>query len=74
MGDRIHMNRLFAIKITDDALWAKYQESSIGFENLAHLQSIEKRCNGKMRLGTITHFYRIRQKGGSGRPPPPPFI
>ena len=24
----------------------KYQKSSIGFENLAHLQSIEKRCNG----------------------------
>ena len=23
----------------------KYQESSIGFENLAHLQSIENKCN-----------------------------
>ena len=26
-------------------LWVKYQESSIGFENLAYLQSIENKCN-----------------------------
>ena len=28
----------------------KYQESSIGFENLAHLQSIENKCNFSLIL------------------------
>ena len=45
-GDGIHMNRLFVIKIkiTGQCFQVKCQESSIGFKNLAHLQSIEKRC------------------------------
>ena len=28
----------------------KYQESSIGFENLAHLQSIENKCNWLLQI------------------------
>ena len=35
------------IDLIDQAIedfWVKYQESSIGFENLAYLQSIENKC------------------------------
>ena len=37
----------------------KYQESSIGFENLAYLQSIANKCKGLQKLGkTNIHFYK----------------
>ena len=45
----------------------KYQESSIGFENLAYLQSIEQRCNhfvrekGKLYLNTKGAFRTFKQ-------------
>ena len=35
----------------------KYQESSIGFENLAYLQSIENECKGASRKTAPTIFY-----------------
>ena len=41
----------------------KYQESSIGFENIPYLQSIEKRCNSVLHLSRCSHiaivFYQL---------------
>ena len=40
----------------------KYQESSIGFENLAYLQSIENKCNSEHAVAVFIHDpYHHRQ-------------
>ena len=36
--------------------WVKYQESSIGFENLAYLQSIENKCKGFYNVKLVSYY------------------
>ena len=47
---------------------SKYQESSIGFENLAHLQSIESKCNirAPSRRSSLVSFGSYTGGGGGG--------
>ena len=45
--------RVFQLSLHHEYYQVKYQLSSIGFENLAYLQSIEKTCRFLMLLGTI---------------------
>ena len=39
----------------------KYQESSIGFENLAYLQSIENKCNPSMTVKYLNQVMNIEK-------------
>ena len=43
--NQLMLRVLFQLSLYNECYQAKYQESTVGFENLAYLQSIEKRCN-----------------------------